>query len=106
MQKGTRIIETRKCRIANKYQSKDKIITCTHARKKCFGENPHNPQTKIIKGAPGILMPNSSIMRGKDIKTHYEKLCLSRPHYPTIKTKKTTHIQLLCNYPLGITTTV
>jgi hypothetical protein len=31
---------------------------------------------------------------------HYEKLCLSKPHYFVTKTQKTTHIQLLCNYPL------
>jgi hypothetical protein len=37
---------------------------------------------------------------------HYEKSHLSKPHYPTTKTQKTTHIQLLYNYPLGITTTM
>ncbi len=37
---------------------------------------------------------------------HYEKSCLLKPHYPTIKTQKTICVQLLCNYPLGITTTV
>ncbi len=30
---------------------------------------------------------------------HYEKLHFSKPYYPTTKTQKTTHIQLLCNYP-------
>jgi hypothetical protein len=34
------------------------------------------------------------------ITTHYEKLCLPKPHYLATKTQKTTHIQLLCNYPL------
>jgi hypothetical protein len=38
--------------------------------------------------------------------THYEKLCLLKPHYIATKTLKTCHIQLLCNYPLGITTIV
>ncbi len=33
-------------------------------------------------------------------------LYLSKPHYPSIKAKKKTHIQLLCNYPLGITTSM
>jgi hypothetical protein len=37
---------------------------------------------------------------------HYEKLHWLKPHYPIIKIQKTTCIQLLCNYPLGITTTV
>jgi hypothetical protein len=37
---------------------------------------------------------------------HYEKLRLLKPHYLAIKTQKTTHIQLLCNYLLGITTSV
>jgi hypothetical protein len=37
---------------------------------------------------------------------HYEKSHPLKPHYPTIKTQKTTHIQLLCNYSLGITTIV
>jgi len=37
---------------------------------------------------------------------HYEKLHLSKPHYLVIKTLKTTHIQLLCNYFLGIITSV
>ncbi len=35
---------------------------------------------------------------------HYEKLCPVKPHYLTTKIQKTTHIQLLCNYPLNITT--
>jgi hypothetical protein len=35
---------------------------------------------------------------------HYEKLCLLKPHYPTIRAQKTTRIQLLNNYPFGITT--
>jgi hypothetical protein len=37
---------------------------------------------------------------------HYEKSPLLKPHYPTIKTKKKNCIQLLCNYPLGITSIV
>jgi hypothetical protein len=43
---------------------------------------------------------------------HYEKSRSWKPHYlatiiqKTIWTKKTTCIQLLCNYPLGITTIV
>jgi hypothetical protein len=37
---------------------------------------------------------------------HYEKLSPSKPHYPTTKIKKPTHIQLLCNYLLGITSNV
>jgi hypothetical protein len=42
----------------------------------------------------------------KKIPYHYEKLHPSKPHYPATKTQKTIHIQLLCNYPLGITTIV
>jgi hypothetical protein len=30
---------------------------------------------------------------------HYEKSRSSKPHYPATKAQKTTHIQLLCNYP-------
>jgi hypothetical protein len=37
---------------------------------------------------------------------HYEKSRPSKPRYPSTKTQKTTCIQLLCDYPLGITTTV
>jgi hypothetical protein len=37
---------------------------------------------------------------------HYEKSCLSKSHYPSTKIQKTNHIQLLCNYPLGVTTIV
>jgi hypothetical protein len=37
---------------------------------------------------------------------HCEKSRLPKPHYPAIKIQKTTHIQLLCNYPLDITTIV
>jgi hypothetical protein len=37
---------------------------------------------------------------------HYEKLCLLAPHDLQLKLKKTIHIQLLCNYPFGITTVV
>jgi hypothetical protein len=37
---------------------------------------------------------------------HYEKSHSLKPHYPTTKTKKKTHIQLLYNSPLGITTIV
>ncbi len=33
---------------------------------------------------------------------HYEKSRPFKPHYPTTKIQKTTHIQLLCNYPLEI----
>jgi hypothetical protein len=36
----------------------------------------------------------------------YEKSHLLKPHYPATKILKTIHIQLLCNYPLGITTIV
>jgi hypothetical protein len=35
---------------------------------------------------------------------HYEKLCPLKSHYPATKCLKKPHIQLLCNYPLGITT--
>jgi hypothetical protein len=37
---------------------------------------------------------------------HHEKSCLLKPHYLTTKIQKTIHIQLLCNYPLGITITM
>jgi len=37
---------------------------------------------------------------------YYKKSRMLKPYYPTPKTQKTTHIQLLCNYPLGITTTM
>jgi hypothetical protein len=37
---------------------------------------------------------------------HYEKSHLLKSHYLATKTQKKTHIQLLCNYPLGITTNV
>jgi len=37
---------------------------------------------------------------------HYEKPHSLKPHYLTTKTQKTTHIQLLCNYPLDITITM
>ncbi len=37
---------------------------------------------------------------------HYEKLCPLKPHYSATKTQKTIRRQLLCNYPLGITTIV
>jgi hypothetical protein len=37
---------------------------------------------------------------------HYEKSCLLKPHYLVTKTQKTIDIQLLCNYPLDITTTM
>jgi hypothetical protein len=30
---------------------------------------------------------------------HYEKSQLPKPHCPTTRVQKTTHIQLLCNYP-------
>jgi hypothetical protein len=33
---------------------------------------------------------------------HYEKLRLPKPHYFATKTQKIVHIQLLCNYPLGL----
>jgi hypothetical protein len=36
-------------------------------------------------------------------KEHYEKLCPSKPHWFATTVKKTTYIQLLCNYPFGIT---
>jgi hypothetical protein len=34
------------------------------------------------------------------------KLCPSKSHYPTTRAQKTIRMQLLCNYPLGITTTM
>jgi hypothetical protein len=37
---------------------------------------------------------------------HYEKSCPLKPHYLATKTQKTIHIQLLCNFFLGITTSV
>jgi hypothetical protein len=37
---------------------------------------------------------------------HYKNLCSSKPHYRITKIQKKIHIQLLCNYPLGITTTM
>jgi hypothetical protein len=37
---------------------------------------------------------------------HYDKLCPLKPHYLITKTQKMIHIQLYCNYPLGITTNV
>jgi hypothetical protein len=37
---------------------------------------------------------------------HYEKLHPSKPHYLATKTQKTIHIQLFCNYLLGITSSV
>jgi hypothetical protein len=37
---------------------------------------------------------------------HYDKSYSSKPHYPTTQTQKITHIESLCNYPLGITTIV
>jgi hypothetical protein len=36
----------------------------------------------------------------------YEKSCSLKPHYPATKTQRTIHIQLLCNYFLGITINV
>jgi hypothetical protein len=33
---------------------------------------------------------------------HYEKSHSSKPHYHATKTQKTTHVQLFCNYLLGI----
>jgi hypothetical protein len=39
-------------------------------------------------------------------KFHYEKLCLFEPHYLSIKTLKTTHVQPFCNYPLNVTISV
>jgi hypothetical protein len=36
----------------------------------------------------------------------YEKLHPLKTHYPTTKTQRTTHIQLFCNYFLGIITNV
>ncbi len=38
--------------------------------------------------------------------SYYKNLCLLKPHKHVIKIQKTIHIQLLCNYPLGITTSV
>jgi len=40
------------------------------------------------------------------VSIHNENLHSSKLHNLAIKTQKTTHIQLLCNYPLGITTSV
>jgi hypothetical protein len=37
---------------------------------------------------------------------HYEKLHMSKSYYYATRVQKTTHMQLLCNYPLGITTTM
>jgi hypothetical protein len=37
---------------------------------------------------------------------YYKKSCPSKPHHPATKAQKTIHIQLLWNYPLGITTIV
>jgi hypothetical protein len=37
---------------------------------------------------------------------HYDKSHSLKPHYPATKTQKTSHVQLLCNYLLGITTRV
>jgi len=52
MQRGTKRVETRKGKVANKIQSKDKIVTCAHAWKRCFGEVPSSPWTKIVEVAP------------------------------------------------------
>jgi len=40
------------------------------------------------------------------IKHKYEKLRLLKPQLPFNLNRKKTHIQLLCNYLLGITTSV
>jgi len=37
---------------------------------------------------------------------HYEKSHPPKPHYLATKIQKTIRIKLLCNYPLGITTTM
>lgn len=37
---------------------------------------------------------------------HYDKLHLLKPYYYAIKAQKTTRMQLLCIYPLGIITTM
>jgi hypothetical protein len=50
-----------------------------------------------------LRIPTNSFVLGI---CHYEKLHLLKPHYLATKIQKTTHIQLLCNYPLGITTIV
>jgi hypothetical protein len=34
------------------------------------------------------------------------EIVFTETHYFATKTQKTTHIQLLCNYPLGITTII
>jgi hypothetical protein len=39
-------------------------------------------------------------------KIHYENLHLLKPHNLATKVQKIIYIQLLCNYPLGITTIV
>jgi hypothetical protein len=49
---------------------------------------------------------NGSFIIMLDVTFHYEKSCLSKPHYPTTKNSKKIHIQLLCNDLLGITTIV
>ncbi len=40
------------------------------------------------------------------VRYHYKQLHPLKPYYPTTKTQKTTRIQALCNYLLGITTSV
>jgi len=35
---------------------------------------------------------NGSFIIMLDVTFHYEKSCLSKPHYPTTKTQKTTQI--------------
>jgi saccharopine dehydrogenase-like NADP-dependent oxidoreductase len=45
-------------------------------------------------------------MKKKHELFHHEELRSLKPHCPTTKTQKTIHIQLLCNYLLGITTSV
>jgi hypothetical protein len=41
-----------------------------------------------------------------EINNHYEKFHPPKPHYLAPKTQKTTHVQLLCSYSLGIRTIV
>ncbi len=57
-----------------------------------YHESPYQ-MTSWLNCLKTILHPN-----------HYEKLHSPKPHYLAIKIQKTIHIQLLCNYPLNITT--
>ncbi len=63
----------------------------------CCGLKDEGGYLKEMNG-PFIIMLNVTF--------HNEKSCPLKPHYLTTKTQKTTHIQLLCNYLLSITTNV